>query len=245
MKVAVLSSGSKGNCTYLETKNHHILIDMGTTAKYIESKLIELGVEPNSIDTIFISHDHKDHISALNVFLKRYNPKVYLTKLLEDVLNIDNYSLLQTKNVIDEIVIETIKTSHDATDSVGFVFEENGKSLVYITDTGYINVKYKNILKNRNMYIMESNHDIEMLMNGKYRYDLKVRILGDRGHLSNEMSTSYLNEFVGDKTKTIILAHLSEENNTEELAYKMIRSKIKDKEVIIAKQGERTDLIEV
>lgn len=245
MKVAVLASGSKGNCTYLETKNHKILIDMGTTTKYIENKLIELGISPNSIDTIFISHDHKDHISALSVFMKRYNPTIYLTKKLGKVLNIDNYNLLEPQNILDELVIETIKTSHDATDSVGFVFEEDGTSLVYITDTGYINVKYNSVLKNRNMYIMESNHDIEMLMNGKYRYDLKVRILGDRGHLSNEMSTTYLKDFIGDKTKTIVLAHLSEENNTEELAYKMLTSKIKDRNVIIAKQNERTDLIEV
>ncbi|MDD3187435.1 MAG: MBL fold metallo-hydrolase [Bacilli bacterium] len=245
MKISVLASGSKGNCTYLETENHRILIDLGMTTKYIEEKLMTLDVDPKTIDSVFLTHDHKDHISALKVFQKRYNPNIYLTEKLEQSLCIDNCTYLLTNNEIDSLKITVIKTSHDATDSVGFIFEEHEKSVVYITDTGYINVKYKDVLKNHNLYVLESNHDIEMLMNGRYRYDLKVRILGDRGHLSNEMATSYLEEIIGEKTSTIILAHLSEENNTEELAYQMITSKIKDKNIIIAKQNERTGLIEL
>ena len=105
-------------------------------------------------------------------------------------------------------------------------------------------------MKNKKSYIFESNHDIEMLMNGKYRHELKVRILGDKGHLSNEMSTEYLSKLIGIDTKYIILAHLSEENNTELLAYetlekKLKQEKIENKKIIIAKQSERMDLIEI
>lgn len=254
MRFSVLASGSKGNCTYLETDKQKILIDMGTTTKYIENTLIELGIEPNSIDSIFITHDHKDHISALNVFLKKYHPNIYMTKKLKEALDskikIDNFIPLEDNFNIGELKLNVIKTSHDASDSVGFIFETINSSLVYITDTGYINVKYFDSLKNKKTYIFESNHDVEMLMNGKYRYDLKVRILGDRGHLSNEMSSNYLSTFIGDETKYIVLAHLSEENNTEEKAYetlqkKLIESNIKNKKIIIAKQSERMDLIEI
>lgn len=251
MRFSVLASGSKGNCTYLETQNHKILIDMGTTTKYIENTLIELGINPNSIDSIFITHDHKDHISALNVFIKKYHPNIYMTnklkEALESKLTITNHIPLQEQLILDDLSLNVIKTSHDASDSVGFVFETNSSSLVYITDTGYINVKYFNLLKNKKTYIFESNHDVEMLMNGKYRHDLKVRILGDRGHLSNEMSSDYLSNLIGDKTEYIVLAHLSDENNTYEKAYETLLKKIgkTSKKVLIAKQKERTELIEI
>lgn len=253
MKFSVLASGSKGNVTYLETKNHKILIDMGTTTKYIENALIELGVNPNSIDTIFITHDHKDHVSALNVFLKKYDPNVYMTSKLKRALsskiNIKNFIPLESIINIDDLKVDVIKTSHDATDSVGFVFSSNLSSLVYITDTGYINVKYFDLLKNKSIYVFESNHDVEMLMNGKYRYDLKVRILSDRGHLSNDMSSDYLSSLIGEDTKYIVLAHLSEENNTSLKAYETLNNKLKlnhieNKKILIATQNEKTDLIE-
>lgn len=252
MNFSVLASGSKGNCTYLEINNYKILIDMGTTTKYIENSLIELGITPNSIDAIFITHDHKDHISALKVFLKRYQPKIYMTEKLKKAvdLKIDNFIPLEENLCINDIKITVIKTSHDASDSVGFLFENENSSLVYITDTGYINVKYFDTLKNKKTYIFESNHDVEMLMNSNYRYDLKVRILGDKGHLSNEMSSEYLSNLIGDKTEYIILAHLSEENNTEEKAYnslykKLTKLAVRDKKIMIAKQNERTEMIKI
>lgn len=254
MKISVLASGSKGNCTYIETEHNKILIDMGTTTKYIENSLIELGIDPSSIDTIFITHDHKDHTSALSVFVKRYNPTVYMTEKLNNVLKektiMKNYQPLEENLQINDLLIKTIKTSHDASDSVGFVFESKDSSLVYITDTGYINVKYFEKLKNKKIYIFESNHDVEMLMNGKYRHELKVRILGDRGHLSNEMSSNYLSTLIGDKTECIILAHLSDENNTKELAFNTLEKKLKEtnienKRILIAEQLKRTDLIEI
>ena len=112
--------------------------------------------------------------------------------------------------------IIAIKTSHDAPDSRGYIIISGDDSIVYITDTGYINKKYFDILSNRNVYVMESNHDIEMLNNGSYPFNLRQRILSDKGHLSNYDSAKYLSSFIGNNTKCIILAHLSEDNNTEE-----------------------------
>ena len=142
------------------------------------------------------------------------------------------------------------KTSHDAPDANGYVFESNGVSAVYVTDTGYLNVRNHEILMNHDIYIFESNHDVEMLMNGHYPYHIKQRILGDKGHLSNKDSAYYLSKFVGPKTKHIVLAHLSKDNNTKELALStlsdvLISKNKKINDIIVAEQDSRTELIEV
>lgn len=248
MKVIVLSSGSKGNTTYIECGETKILIDMGNTCKYVTDKLKKVGVKAEEIDAIFITHTHSDHIKGLKVFCKKYNTLTYFTDKMRDELKyIDNYKYIDSDRIIlKDLVINVIKTSHDATDSVGYVIEGDNRSIVYITDTGYINNKYFNILSNREVYIMESNHDIEMLNNGPYSFSLRQRILGDKGHLSNYDCSRYLSSFIGDKTNTIILAHLSEENNTKELAYDTLINRFNSnnqsvKNIIIAKQDEETE----
>ena len=194
MKVSVLSSGSKGNTTYIETKNAKILIDAGNSSKYILEKLQELNVNPNDIDAILITHIHVDHVKGLPVLLKKINPCVYMTEKMHPYLDyIENYTIIETDTItIKDIEVNVIKTSHDTDDSVGYIINNEGKSIVYITDTGYINRKYFDLLKNRNIYIMESNHDVEMLNNGKYPFELRQRILSDKGHLSNYDSAKYL-----------------------------------------------------
>lgn len=248
MKVIVLSSGSKGNTTYIECNGTKILIDMGNTCKYVTDKLKGIGVKAEDIDAIFITHTHSDHIKGLKVFCKKYNTLVYFTDKMRDELEyITNYKLIDSDIIkLKDLIINVIKTSHDVSDSVGYVIEGNNKGIVYITDTGYINNKYFNILSNREVYIMESNHDIEMLNNGKYSFSLRQRILGDKGHLSNYDCSRYLSSFIGDKTNTIILAHLSEENNTSTLAYDTLINRFNSnnqsvKNIIIAKQDEETE----
>ncbi len=255
MQVAVLSSGSKGNSTLIQTKNTKVLIDLGVTKSYTEEKLEELEVDPREIKAILITHTHVDHIQGLKVFLKKYHPKLYVNKVILSLLNeyIDDfdYVLYETPNfMIDDLEITVIKTSHDVSGSVGFIVKNEDKSLVYITDTGYINNKYFEKLSNHNLYIFESNHDVEMLMNGRYPFHLKKRILSDKGHLSNADAAYYLSEFIGDNTNTIVLAHLSDDNNTYDAALdtlnEVLASKNKNgKDIMIAKQKQRTDLIEV
>ena len=252
MKVVVLSSGSKGNTTYVESNGFKILIDIGNTCKYVVNSLQQLGVDPNSLDGILISHTHKDHVSGLKVFEKKYNTKVYITsKMFEQLNYLENYVIIDNDEFsIGSLKIMIIRTSHDAVDSRGFIVLDGNKSMVQITDTGYINSKYYDILKNRNLYIMESNHDIEMLMNGPYPYHLRNRVLSDKGHLSNYDSARYISEFIGDKTKYVLLAHLSQHNNTKDLAYQELISRLdhdnkKFNNIIVAEQDEKTELLEI
>lgn len=252
MKICVLSSGSKGNTTYVESDESKLLIDIGNTCKYVTQKLKEIEVDAGSLDGILISHTHKDHIGGLKVFLKRNNIPVYLTRgMLEELDYVDNYVLIDDKDFnVGDIRVECVKTSHDAVDSRGFILHDDHSSMVQITDTGYINQSYYKKLSNKDLYIMESNHDIEMLTTGPYPYHLKHRIYSDKGHLSNYDASRYISLFIGDKTKYVLLAHLSEKNNTKELAYKeLIKRLEQDKKhvenIIVASQDEITEFIEI
>ena len=246
MKVSVLASGSKGNSTYIETNNTKVLIDAGMSNLYIEKKLILLGVNPDDINFVFITHTHTDHVAGLKVFIKKHHPKVFLTldmyNELKDILN--DYEILESEIILNDLIVDYFKTSHD-TDSVGYIFKNNDKEIVYVTDTGYININNLKKLNNKDFYAFESNHDIEMLMNNpNYPYQIKQRILGDKGHLSNNQCKEYLNKIIGDKTKYIVLAHLSEQNNDPSLALNNLND-IKNIKIMIATQNESTELIEV
>ena len=252
MKVCVLSSGSKGNTTYIETQKTKILIDLGNSLKYIKEKLEGINVLPDELDAILITHTHIDHIKGLKTFQNKYKIPVYITdKMYPYMEYLENYQIIKEPTIkIKDMDIDVIKTSHDTEDSVGYIVNHDNKSIVYITDTGYINKKYFDILTNKDIYIMESNHDIELLNNCSYPFATRQRILSDKGHLSNYDSAKYLSKFIGDKTKYIFLAHLSEENNTEELAYKTLsdrlaKENIKMDNIIITKQNKETDFIKI
>lgn len=254
MKVCALASGSKGNSTYVSSSTTKLLIDLGTTSLHVEKKLREINVEPKEITGILISHTHSDHVNGLRVFVKKYNTTLFLTKkMLEDInkiFHVDNYVLIDEEFTIGDIKISTIKTSHDASDSNGYILNNDDSSVVYITDTGYINQKHHKKLYNKNVYVFESNYDVEKLMNSKYPYYLKQRIISDKGHLSNHDSAYYLSKFIGKDTKAVILAHLSHENNDPDIALKTLKDKLEEENIsfnniMISTQEQRTDLIEV
>ena len=254
MLVSVLCSGSEGNCTYIQTSNHKILIDLGMNTKYLTEKLGELGVRREDIDIVCITHTHSDHIASIKTFFKKDKPVILVDpKMMNDLDFLKDYPNLcfDTKDLVfGETKIDIVKTSHDAPGSRAYIIQEDDKSCVYITDTGYINHKNFEILSNHNLYIFEANHNVEMLMHGKYPSWLKKRVRSDEGHLSNDQAGFYLSKLIGDNTKTVILAHLSKENNTPDIALAEVRAIVADNGVefdnyIIAKQRERTELIEV
>ena len=254
MLVSVLASGSEGNSTLIKTANHTILIDIGMNLKYITEKLEEHNTNPSEIDYIFLIHVHRDHIGALKTFIKKYNPilcmgeKMFLElDYLEDYPKVD---IIFDTYDLDTLHIDILKTSHDTSDSRGYIFTENDSSLVYITDTGYINARYFAKLKNKNLYIWESNHDVEMLLHGKYPKWLQQRILSDKGHLSNQASSFYLSKLIGPNTQKVILAHISHENNTPELAMDTLKQTLKDnnikfENITYAKQHESTEEVKI
>ena len=251
MLVSVLASGSEGNSTYIETEDVKILIDAGMNAKYIKEELKKLGTELEDINYIFMTHAHKDHTGALQVLLKKINPVVVASKGIYDELEIirDYNNLLITEETITigNTKIDNFKTSHDAAGSRGYLITDDNTSLVYMTDTGYLNQRYFKMLSNKNIYIIEANHDVEMLINGPYPKWLKSRILSDKGHLSNNATGFYLSKLIGQDTKKVVLAHLSHENNTPEIALKTVKKTLKEYEVEfdnfdIAKQKEQIEV---
>lgn len=241
METIILGSGSKGNSTLLITDSKKILIDAGFSYPKTKMILEKYNLSLDDIDFILITHEHKDHIGGLASIVKHKKKNVYIPSPMFKAINkiVDKdyiISIDDEKFQIDDLSIRFLHTSHDALYPVGFLIEDT-TSLVYMTDTGYISKKNLSYMKNKNIYILESNHDTKMLMNGPYPYILKQRVVSDTGHLSNEMAGKYLNEIIGEKTKKIILAHLSETNNLEDLAIRTIRELISDKvEVIAARQ---------
>lgn len=247
MKIIVLASGSKGNSTYIEHDNVKILIDLGVSSNYVEEKLKNINVDPKDINIILITHTHSDHILGLKNFVKKYETSILISPKMEENIRktIKNPNIIYFRKEmdLDGLSIKIIKNSHDS-ESYGFIINEK---LVYITDTGYINTKHFSLISNKEVYIMESNHDVEMLMNGRYPHYLKQRILSDKGHLSNEASSYYLSKVIGDKTKYIVLSHLSEENNTEEKALEELNNKVTNESIkkLVAKQNESLEVIEI
>lgn len=253
MKLKVLASGSKGNSSLLITDNIKVIIDLGMSYPYISSKLLEENIKPSEIDAILITHTHNDHIKGLRQFVKKNNTMVYvplkMAEELSQTIPTTTLRIIEEELTIKDLDISIIHTSHDAVASVGYIFTNKDKTIVYITDTGYINRKYLERIKNKNIYYIESNHDEEMLMNGPYPHTLKQRILSDEGHLSNKTTAGYLKNVVGSNTKYIILAHLSEKNNTEDLAYQTTKEAMDEisyhEEILITKQNESLKVVEV
>jgi phosphoribosyl 1,2-cyclic phosphodiesterase len=182
MKATVLASGSKGNASLLIT-NKVIMIDAGMNLKYIQKNLLELGI--NKLDAILLTHTHDDHILGLAGLIKKYDPTIFLsTTMYNQIKNkivLSNYVIVDELFKIDNLEVTIVKLSHDIEEVYSYIFKEEDKELVYITDTGYINSRYDYYFTNKNAYIIESNYDVDMLMNGKYPHHLKRRILSDKG----------------------------------------------------------------
>lgn len=231
MKVCTLASSSKGNCILVFTENTKILIDLGVTVSYVEEKLQKLNIQPSEIDAILNTHEHIDHTKNIGAFMRKYGTMLYChidgyDKLLPKLGKVNPDQILCFESLpfrIGDFVIRAFKLPHDASSCVGFTFEENGNRFSIATDLGHIDDNIIDNLKGSKLVILESNHDEKMLsQNPKYPYLLKQRILGKSGHLSNKLCAEAILKLVGSGVKQVLLAHLSEENNTPELAYSTI-----------------------
>ncbi|MBR4261931.1 MAG: MBL fold metallo-hydrolase [Bacilli bacterium] len=250
MKIKILTSGSKANSTLIISNETKVLIDVGATSQYIINELQKENISPNEINAIVITHTHSDHIKGLKSFIKKTKAFVYVSEpLVEEIIKlvpVSQIKLIDKTFFIDNLEFNLIKLSHDV-DCYGMLIKENKKEVVYITDTGYINKKYIELLNNKDLYIIESNYNEEMLRNGPYPYMLQQRIRSSYGHLSNSDTVDFLNKVIGPKTKLIFLAHISENNNTYDLAYKEVTSGVKfnKKKIIVTHQLEACEMVEI
>lgn len=227
-KLCPLFSGSRGNSYYISAGGTAILVDTGRSAKQLQEMLSLNGLDISSIKAIFITHEHTDHISALRVFASRLGVDVYasggtMQRLAEASILCEKFRCheIEADKPVDigSMQVSCFETPHDSASSVGYCINtSDGTKLSLATDLGHVSDRVRNALRGSDVLVLESNHNVQMLNNGAYPYELKRRILSDKGHLSNEDCASELFEFVNCGTKHILLSHLSADNNTVELA---------------------------
>ncbi|MBP5246142.1 MAG: MBL fold metallo-hydrolase [Clostridia bacterium] len=229
-KIIPLFSGSSGNCTYIKYDDEEILVDAGVSMKMIECALNSINTELSHIKAIFVTHEHTDHIKGVEAISKACGIPVYINGAsaeyaVQNGIFFETQKYINEKNALDSVDLNKIhadifKTPHDSCGSVGYRFTfADGSALGYATDMGYITKGVAEALFGCETVILESNHDLEMLKNGPYPYYLKHRILSDKGHLSNNASADFLPYLFEKGNKKVILAHLSEHNNTPRIAY--------------------------
>lgn len=265
MRLCSIASGSSGNCVYVGSDTTHLLMDVGISGKRTEAGLRELGLQMTDIDAICITHEHADHISGLGVLSRKYGVPIYATKGTVDAIKqmsslgkIED-SLFQVirpdeRCIIKDLSLYPMRTSHDAADPVAYRISHDGQKVGIITDLGCYNDYTVECLRNLDLLYLEANHDVHMLQVGPYPYYLKQRILGERGHLSNETAGKLLSRLLHDKMQAIVLGHLSKENNLPELAYESVRMEINmgenpykagDFDIRVARRSEVTPAVYV
>ena len=265
MRLCSIASGSSGNCVYVGSDATHLLLDVGISAKRTEAGLKELGLKMGDIDGIFITHEHADHINGLGVLARKYGVPIYGTKGTIDAISqtrslgeVDNtlfrYIKADEKCTVKDVSVYPIRTSHDAAEPVAYRISYDGRKIAVITDLGCYNDYTVECLKDLDVLYLEANHDVHMLQAGPYPYYLKQRILGEKGHLSNESAGKLLSRLLHDNMKAVMLGHLSKENNLPELAYESVRVEVTmsdtpynggDFPMYVAKRSEVSQMIEI
>ncbi len=265
MRLCSIASGSSGNCIYVGSEATHLLVDVGISGKRTESGLNQLGLTGADIDGILVTHEHADHINGLGVIVRKFGIPIYATRGTIEAIrhagsvgSIDEELFCEVREdeklTIKDLTINPMHISHDAAQPVAYRIAYGNKKVAVCTDLGIFNDYTVECLKGMDALLLEANHDVNMLQVGSYPYYLKQRILGDRGHLSNENSGRLLSRILHDKLQMILLGHLSKENNLPELAYEAVRMEItmgdnpyhaNDFRMQVARRSEPTPAVEI
>ena len=232
MKFCSLYSGSSGNSIFIASDNAKVLIDAGLAGKKIDVALKHIGEESSSIDGIFITHEHIDHIKGVGVLSRKYDIPIYANDNTWAVME-KNIGKIKEHNIrimdrrssitINDLEIRSFNIPHDAIAPVGYTVSYAGKNASVVTDFGVFTEEIRDNIIDSDIILLESNHDVNMLRMGPYPYKLKLRVLGENGHLSNEdCGSAIVSLLKNDKKKQIVLGHLSGTNNHPDLAYQTV-----------------------
>ena len=264
MQLYSIASGSSGNCIYLGEEDGGILIDAGISRKRIVTGLERKGLSLDDIKAIFITHEHSDHISGLGPVLRKNPIPVYATadtvSAIWEKTNMNNISpelfhSIRPEEEIEagEMLVRPFSISHDAVDPVCYTVEKQGKRAAVATDMGCFDDTIIRVLGQCDSVLIEANHDINMLQVGPYPYSLKMRILGNKGHLSNTSCADLIKEILHKDLKHLVLGHLSRENNFPQLAYRTVFDELEktetwgtlDTRFMVASRDEPTELLKI
>ena len=237
MDFCSIASGSSGNCIYAGSGRTAVLVDAGISGKRIEEGLNSIERKTAEVDGILITHEHSDHVKGLGVVARKYHIPIYATgKTIAALKGMGTLGKIEEtlfhevipdeKFFIKDLEILPFSVPHDAADPVAYKIKNEEKTAAVVTDLGTYDENMIDKIKNLDVLLLEANHDVHMLQVGSYPYPLKQRILGKKGHLSNELSGQLLGEVLHDHFNTVILGHLSKENNYAELAYETVRLEV-------------------
>ena len=239
-----IASGSKGNCYLVKAGNTVLLIDAGISGKKIEEGLLEAGIGADQVDGVLVTHEHSDHVKGIKMVCKK-SRKAYIyantptwEQIADEKLQ-DRHRLFHTgeKFFIRDIEITPFPIHHDAVEPVGYSIVYKGRKLSIVTDTGHICDEIYNEIKDAGLLVIESNHEVNILKMCKYPYQIKMRILGDHGHLSNADAADCLVNILKEpeaEKKRVLLAHLSKENNTPGMARLAVRNALEENGLLSA-----------
>jgi phosphoribosyl 1,2-cyclic phosphodiesterase len=221
VKVCILASSSSGNCTFIATERTRLLVDAGLSRKEIQARLAAIGEDVEKLDAVLITHEHSDHVCGVVSVTrnKKRNTPVFITRLTAGSIPWNDYTpsldcfQAGTRFVVGDIDVQSFTTPHDAIDPVGFTFEAEGVKVGVVTDLGYVPESIKIHLRDVNLLLMESNHDLDMLKDGPYPWSVRQRIMGRKGHLSNEATCRFIRQDLDSSVSTLILGHISEHTN--------------------------------
>ncbi len=237
MELCSITSGSSGNCIYVGSDHTHIIVDAGISGKKIEEGLNTIGLKTADLSGILITHEHSDHIAALGILARRYGIPMYATRgTIAGIKGVKNlgeipeelFCVIEADRPfqIQDLEVKPVRVSHDAMEPVAYRIGQGSRTVGVVTDLGKYDDYIVDSFRDVEVLLLEANHDVNMLQVGRYPYNLKRRILGDKGHLSNELSGQLLCRLLHDRLKMVLLGHLSEENNLAELAYETVRLEI-------------------
>ncbi|UII55931.1 MBL fold metallo-hydrolase [Cytobacillus spongiae] len=242
---SVLASGSTGNAVYVESEEHSFLVDAGLSGKQMESLFQQIDRDMGKLSGILVTHEHSDHIKGVGIIARKYRLPIFANEktwqamdgLIGTIPVEQKFTFdMETVKSFGSLSIESFGVSHDAAEPMFYTFHHGDKKLVLITDTGYVSDRMKGIISNADMYVFESNHDVQMLRMGRYPWNIKRRILSDVGHVSNEDAAIAMSEVAGDRTKRIYLAHLSLDNNMKDLARMSVSQTLEGKGIQVGEQ---------